>query len=62
MFLLRQMSLEVLPPASEECINGVRAEYNLDQIKVQQALEAIKYWLKRQPHLPSDEGKLLFIG
>ncbi|KAJ9598611.1 hypothetical protein L9F63_010701 [Diploptera punctata] len=51
------MSIEALPLVSEKCKSDVRAELNLDQHGITQAVETIKLWLRYQPHLPDDEDE-----
>jgi hypothetical protein len=47
----------VLPPPSKEVIERVRAEFGLDEAGMKQAVQVVKDWLKKEPHLPHDCGE-----
>ena len=51
------MSQEALPPISKEVITKIRNLLNLDEKRLEEAMNGIREWLLLQPHLPKDIGK-----
>jgi hypothetical protein len=50
------MSLEVIEPPSKELLEKVRSEFGLNERRVREAVEHLKYWIQLQPHLPKEIG------
>jgi len=47
-----------LPPPSNEVVEYVRASTGVNEQRIKEAVKILKNWLKLQPHLPHDYGKL----
>jgi len=47
-----------LPPPSNEVVEYVRASTGVNEHRIKEAVKILKDWLKLQPHLPHDYGKL----
>jgi hypothetical protein len=47
-----------LPPPSNEVVEYVRASTGVNENRIKEAVKILKDWLKLQPHLPHDYGKL----
>jgi GrpB-like predicted nucleotidyltransferase (UPF0157 family) len=47
-----------LPPPSNEVVEFVRASTGVNENRIKEAVKILKDWLKLQPHLPHDYGKL----
>ena len=56
-----QMALEALPSVSREVVEKVWKNLNLDDKRVKEAVEGIKEWMRKQPHLPRGEGTKIII-
>ena len=52
------MSQEVIQPPSDEILEKVRGEFGLNERQVREAVEHLKNWIQRQPHLPKEIGEL----
>jgi hypothetical protein len=51
------MPLQVLEPPSQEVLEKVRSEFGLNDQRVRDAVELLKDWIQKQPHLPKEIGK-----
>ena len=47
-----------LPPPSNEVVEYVRVSTGVNEHRIKEAVNILKNWLKLQPHLPHDYGKL----
>jgi hypothetical protein len=47
-----------LPPPSNEVVEYVRTATGVNEHRIKEAIKILKEWLKLQPHLPHDYGKL----
>ncbi|KAJ4426589.1 hypothetical protein ANN_26387 [Periplaneta americana] len=47
------MSIEVLPPPSNETLKQIWSYFNLNEQSVKEAVDSLKKWLEMQPHLPN---------
>jgi len=52
------MSQEVIKPPSKEVLETVRMEFNLNEMRIGEAVNQLKDWIQFQPHLPKDIGEL----
>ena len=51
------MSHEVMEPPTEEVLERVRGEFGLNEMRVREAVQHLKDWIQRQPHLPKEIGE-----
>jgi hypothetical protein len=51
------MSPQVMEPPSQEVLEKVRSEFGLNEQRVREAVELLKDWIQKQPHLPKEIGK-----
>jgi hypothetical protein len=56
--LLVEMRNTPLPPPSNEVVEYVRTATGVNEHRIKEAIKLLKNWLKLQPHLPHDYGKL----
>jgi effector-binding domain-containing protein len=47
---------------SKETIDKIRTRAGIDEQRLKEAVKALKNWLKKQPHLPHDYGKYIYIS
>jgi hypothetical protein len=52
-----KMSLRVMEPPSQEVLEKVRSEFGLNEQRVRDAVELLKNWIQKQPHLPKEIRK-----
>jgi hypothetical protein len=45
---------------SPEVVDSVRKEFGLDERQIKESVESLKEWLRQQPHLPDDLGKISY--
>jgi len=50
------MPTDAIRPPSKEILEKVRSEFGLNEQRVRDAVEHLKDWIGRQPHLPKEIG------
>jgi hypothetical protein len=46
-----------MEPPTQEVLEKVRSEFGLNEQRVRDAVELLKDWIQKEPHLPKEIGK-----